>query len=557
MKRSFRLTDRRSDAARDVRDELQFYLDMRARELIEQGMAPDDARRAAVAAFGDVSGIEAELRALRIDRARERRRRDWWHGVTMDLVYALRTLRASPAFTAATLGTLALGIGATIAVFTVVNGVLLRPLPYREPARVAMVWLVGDETSGTSDELPLSSGFYLDLQRQARSFERLAAFRSWTYTLGDGDPEQLAGARVSPSLFDVLGVRPLMGRGFTGQEALPGGAKVALISYDLWQRRFGGDATIAGKQITLSGESFTVTGVMPRGFAFPRGAELPAGMQFGARTDLWTPLVFEAKDRANFGTLNLSAAGRLQPGVAPSQAAREAHAILQRFLKERNAKVRLDYHVLTLRDQAGAHVRRTLLVLMGAVALVLIVACANVTSLLLARTAAREREFALRTALGAGRGRLAQQLVTENGILATVGAALGVLLAVAGSRAMLALVPGGLPRSDDIAVDWRVLVVAASVAVVAATLFAFGTALSVRWAGLAATLQAAGARTTAGVARRLGRRLLVTAEVALSVMLLIGAALLTRTFVELQRVRRKPHARPHRYHRHLHHEQEC
>ena len=162
MKRSFRLTDRRSDAARDVRDELQFYLDMRARELIEQGMAPDDARRAAVAAFGDVPGIKAELRALRIDRARERRRRDWWHGVTMDFVYALRTLRASPGFTAATLGTLALGIGATIAVFTVVNGVLLRPLPYREPARVAMVWLVGDETSGTSDELPLSSGFYLD-----------------------------------------------------------------------------------------------------------------------------------------------------------------------------------------------------------------------------------------------------------------------------------------------------------------------------------------------------------------------------------------------------------
>src|SRR6185503_3531057 len=315
-KRTFRLSDSRPDPTRDVDDELAFHLEMRTREFIDQGMSPEEARQRAAASFGDVQSIRTDLRQDRADRNQERERRDWWQGARMDVQYAIRSLRKNPAFSLASIATLALGIGATLAVFTVVNGVLLRPLPYADPTRISMIWISSAEKDGTISNLPLTSGFYNDLEHDSRSFEQMAAFRAWGYTLGVGEEaEPVSGSRVSPSLFGVLGVRPLLGQTFGREAAVPGGPHEVVISYPLWQRRFGGDPGIVGKQVTMNQESFTVVGVMPPGFAFPRGAELPAPFQFGLRTDVWTPLVFDSTDLRNYGTMNLSAIGRVPRAV--------------------------------------------------------------------------------------------------------------------------------------------------------------------------------------------------------------------------------------------------
>jgi len=231
MKRTFRLSDSRPDARRDVGDEIRFHLDMRAQELIEQGVPAEDAWREARRQFGDVAAIEAECRDVRVERTRERGRREWLRGVVMDLRYALRSLRTSAGFTLAAVLTLGLGIGAAAAVFTVVDGVLLRPLPYADPSRLQMVWLYGSQAQGLGSELPLSSGFYLEARDAVKGLTPMAAFRSWPFVLGatgEGtEPEQVAGARAEPALFATLGVRPLLGRTFTTQEAVPGGPPVA------------------------------------------------------------------------------------------------------------------------------------------------------------------------------------------------------------------------------------------------------------------------------------------------------------------------------------------
>ena len=535
MKRFLRRTELRPDAPRDVSDEIRFHLEMRTQEFIEAGMSPDEARRAAAQAFGDVGSIGAELRASRGARARRLARRDRFHAFTQDLMFAARTLRKNTAFTIASLATLALGIGATTAVFTVVNGVLLRPLPYADPSRLEMVWL--RSRTGLGSQLPLSSGLYLDALPSATSFNGFAAFRSWPYTItSDGDAEQIPGSRVTPSFFPVIGIRPMLGRAIVDADAEPGAARVAVISHDLWQRRFGGSPAVLGRRLDLGNESFSIVGVMPRGFAFPRGAELPRGLQFGPRTEIWTALSFTEKDRKDFGTLALASVGRLKPNATGEQARRELSAGLQRFLKANAPKLDLDYQLLDLQQQAGDHVRRALLLLMGAVIFVLFIACANVTNLLVARTAARRREFAVRAALGAGRWRIGRQLVTENVLLAAGGTALGVMLSGGATRGMLALVPGSLPRADDIALDWRVAALAGGVAIVVGGVFGLVSTLQVRWSNLAGTLHDAGARATGGRARTFGRRSLVVAEVSLSLMLLIGASLLALSFVRLQRV---------------------
>src|SRR6478672_6219184 len=294
MKHTFRLSDTHPDARRDVSDEIRFHLDMRAQELIDQGVPRDEALREARRQFGDVAAIEAECRDERLARARERGRREWWRGITMDLRYALRSLRTNAGFTLAGVLTLGLGIGAAAAVFTVVDGVLLRSLPYKDPSRLAMVWIYSSMAQG-GGELPLSSGLYVEARDAVKGLTPIAAFRSWPFVLSgeeNAEPEQVAGARAEPTLFATLGVRPVMGRTFTPEEAQPGAPRVVVISYSLWQGRFGGARDIIGRMITLSGERYSIIGVMPRGFAFPRGAELPSGLQFGARTELWAPLTF-------------------------------------------------------------------------------------------------------------------------------------------------------------------------------------------------------------------------------------------------------------------------
>jgi putative ABC transport system permease protein len=528
----------RPDARTEVDDEVRFHIEMRTRELIEQGLPAADARAAAEARFGAVSAVEREM----LDSTRRRRQRtdrsESFLDFRQDVRYAARSLGNSPAFSAAAIATLALGVGATLAVFTVVNGVLLRPLPYKDPEGIEMIWIAGQNEQNETMDLPLTSGFFNDLRQAATTFESIAAFRSWPYALSDasgGDAEPVSGARVSPALFDVLGIRPQIGQPFTREHAVPGASNVAMISHDLWQRRFGG-GPVVGSQVMLSGQAHTITGIMPRGFAFPRGAELPAALQFGLRTDVWTPLVFDSTDLRNYGTMNLSAVGRRRAGASTEVVQSEASGIIKRFLAENAPNFKLDYRLRSLSDQAAGKVRKGLLIMLGAVTFVLLIACANVASLLVARVASRQRELAVRAALGAGRSRIARQLVTENLVLAVVGTALGVAVSYWATRGMFALVPGSMPRADDIGLDWRVLSVAAVVAITAGVTFGIAAAYSVSWSRLTGTI-ASGTRSTGGLSQRLGRRTLVAAEVALSLMLLIGAALLTRSFVELQNVR--------------------
>jgi putative ABC transport system permease protein len=534
MKRSFRFFD----SKRDVADEIGFHLEMRTREFIERGMPPEEARRAAAASFGDIAAIEAECRDERAMRAREHARRDLVQGMSLDLKVALRSLWRRPAFTAAAALTLTLGIGAAAAVFAIVSGVLLRPLPYRDPARLVMVWMGESGARGVSSQLPLSATLYLDVRREITAFPLSAAFRSWSYTVSEGaGPEQVPGVKATARLFATLGVRPAIGRDFTDADALPGAPHVAIISDAIWRRRWAGDPAILGKRVTLSGERFTVIGVAPVGFAFPRGAELPSGLQFPARTDVWTPLVFSDFDLQNRWTLNLAAVARLGEGVSPATADAQLAALAKRLDEQfMGGKGRVRLSEISLAEQAAAPVRRTLLILLGAVALVLVIACVNVANLLIARTSARQRELALRTALGAGGARLARQLVVENVLLTGLGAAGGVVIAALATRVMLALVPGQLPRADDIAIDWRVLVAAAVCALLAGMLFGIAAAAHARGAPLAPALSGGSARATAGLARTSGRRILVGAQIALSLVLLVGAGLLAASFVRLQRV---------------------
>jgi predicted permease len=519
----------------EVAEELRFHVEERARELIERGMDPERARELAEQRFGPVRPIEEAL----VDSTRRRRQREdraeKLMNLRKDLRYTVRSLLKNPGFAAAAVGTLALGVGAVLAVFTVVNGVLVRPLPYKDPERIAMIWTWMPEGYG----LPLSSGMFTRLSEQQTRFDAVAAFRAWPYGFsrpGSAESERVNGARVTPALFDVLGVRPLAGRTFTKNEAVPGGPNVAVISHDLWQRRFAGDRSVIGKQIALSGQTFMVIGVMPPGFAFPRGAELPAPLQFPLRTDLWTPLVFDSAEAIDFSTENLSAIGRVKGADArPAQA--EASAIMRRFLDANAPNLKIDLKLVSLADQAGKTIKGGLLLLLGAGVIVLLIASANVASLLVARISHRQRELAVRAAMGAGWGRIARQLVTENLVLSTLGCALAALIAFWMTKGMLALVPGSLPRADDIGLDWRVVAVAALVAIAAGVAFGIIVTASVRWPHLAQALHAGDTRAAGSVGQRYGRRVLVAAEVALSLVLLIGAALLTRSFIELQRVR--------------------
>lgn len=527
----------RNNPGRDVGDELAFHIDMRAAEFRAAGMSEEEARRAALAAFGDVPAMKDQLTTVRQADADDRRRQDRMQELSADLSFALRTFRKNPGFTGAALATLALGIGATIAVFTVLNGVLLRPLPYHAPSGIAMIWMSSEKPGSVGKQLPVSTGFYLNALETSRTLESMAAFRAWSYTItSNGDAEQVTGARVTPSMFTVLGAKPALGRTFTDADAEPGAPRVAIIGHALWQRRFGGQPSIVGQTIELGGESFAIVGVMPDGFTFPRGAELPPGLTFALRTELWTPLGFSARDRTAYGTLNMAAIGRLKPGATIAQARADLTGGLRALLERLNASgIDLQFQTLSMQDQAGGAVRRGLWLLMGAVAFVLFIACANVTNLLIGRTNARRRELSMRAALGAGRSRIARQLMTENVVLAAAGTAIGVVLSVWVTRAMLALVPGSLPRTDDVRIDWRVAVGALAIAIIAGSIFGVISTLQIRLGHLAATLREAGARTTSGT-RGLGRRGLVMIEVALSVILVIGSALLMASFSRLQDV---------------------
>jgi putative ABC transport system permease protein len=452
-----------------------------------------------------------------------------------DISYGARSLLKRPGFSAVAVLTLALGIGANTAIFSVVNATLLRPLPFKDPERVAMVWGFLQKMAQTTDKLPVSAPNFIELKKQNQSFSDMAAFRSWGWQMtGGGQPELLRGARVTSDFFKAVGANPILGRSFTAEEDLPSRAPVAVISHALWQRHFGGDQNVIGKTLTLTGQTVMVVGVMPAGFQFPGGANMIPGLQFARENDVWMPLAFTDEERSREGNLNLALIGRVKPGVSFSQAETELRTLEQNTAL---GKIGFTVNVLALHQQMVGKIRKLLLVLLATVAFVLLIACANIANLLLARATSRKKEIAIRAALGAGRIRLIRQLLTESLLLSLAGGALGLALAVWGNSLLISLIPKDIPRISEVGLDGRILVFTILVSFMTGIVFGLAPALQASKLDLNESLKDGLRGTTAGSRQNRLRSLLVVSEVALALVLLIGATLLIRSFVSLLEVK--------------------
>jgi putative ABC transport system permease protein len=440
-----------------------------------------------------------------------------------DIRYALRSLRKNPGFALVAVLTLALGIGANSAIFSVINGVLLHPLPFRDADRLAMVW-IDNQPLGIRQDIT-SYPTYQDWRDQNRVFSDMAAFRPHEVNLTGGfEPERIARTAVTATFFGVLGVEPVRGRGFTAEEEQEGNDRVAVLSHGLWQRRFGGDPGVIGTTVQMNEQEFSVVGIAPRGFGFP------------ANTELWIPLAPSEQVREARGVFWLYTIGRLQPGVTMEMAQTEMSGIAARIGQEYEVFSPFGVFVQPVRDYLVGDVRTALLVLLGAVAFLLLIASANVANLLLARASAREREIAVRTALGASRGRITAQLLTESVVLGLAGGALGLLFAVGGVRVLRALSPADLPRIELVQVDSTVLGFTFLIALLTGIAFGLVPSLQVSGNQLTETLREGG-RGMAGSHRgRRTRKALVVGEVALALVLLIGAGLLIQSFARLRSV---------------------
>jgi len=442
----------------------------------------------------------------------------------LDLNYAVRSLLRRPAFGTIVVLTLALGIGATTAIFSVVNGVLLRPLPLPEPER--LVRLSGEPTDGDREKVGTNSSYldFVDIRAASTSFTGLAAVRSWPVTLtgGGGEPLRLRATYATSDLWPMLRATPVLGRALLASDERADAPAVTVLSHALWQNQFGGDPAVLGKTLTLDGEPVTVVGVMR------------PGLRLTSDTQLWRPAV-PGRMEAERGTHNYTVIGRLKPGVTLAHAAAEVKAIARRLELQYPAdNAKRGAKLEPLQDSIVGEARPALLILLGGVALVLLIACTNLASLFLARNAAREREVAVRTALGAGRGRLLRQFLTESLLLTLAGGGAGLVVAWGGMRALLALVPGTLPRADEVALDLPVLLFLFTVSVLTGLAFGLLPLLQVRRSAASASVLRDGTRgATPGRSRRRIRQGLVAAEVALATVLVIGAALLVKSFWRL------------------------
>src|SRR5438876_297 len=446
-----------------------------------------------------------------------------------DLKFAFRQLLKNPGFTAVAVLTLALGIGANTAIFSVIYGVLLKPLPYRDPEQLIRVF----ESSLSQPKFPMSAGDFQDYRELNSTLASLALYTRQDLELSkDDQPELLAGLRITSGYFDVLGEQPMLGREFRREDEAPGNHHVVILSNGLWKRRFNGDPTIIGKKVSLTGEAFAVVGVMPPGVQHVSGDY--RSMAYGETVDFWWPVTLRPQD--NRGAHYLNAIGRLRPGVLPSQAAADLNVIASRLAREfpeTNQSFRIA--VESLHEEIVGRSRTTLLVLFGAVLLVLLIACVNVANLLLARASVREREMAVRAAVGGGRWRIARQLLTESLMLAAVSSATGVMLAKGAIDALSKFGPEQLPRLQAVSLDGRILLLTIALTLLTGVLFGLAPALQAGKANLNGLLKGGGRAGADGRQRRL-RDTLVVAEVALALVLLIGTGLLVRSFWRLQQI---------------------
>src|SRR5215813_1527322 len=515
---------RKDRIEQEMDDEMRFHLLMRTRENIERGMRPDEAEREARRRFGNVGRIK--------DLARDIKGGGFMETLLQDLRYGARMLMKSPGFTVVAVITLALGIGANTAIFSLVNAVLLRPLPYEQSDRLVMIW--DTNTERALDHEGPAPGNFLDWKTQNRVFDGMAAWIQTSRTLrSEHDAEQIQVAQVAGDFFQALCTGVTAGRTFSQADVAGAvynsangyvsGDRVAVISDGLWRRRFGADARIVGRMIQLDGQSWQVAAVMPPDFAIPN-----------KEVELWTPWDLTRMQNARDQRF-LHVIARLKPGVTLAQAQADldslAAASAQQYPK---ANKGWGVRLASLHDEIVGRARAALLVLMGAVACVLLIVCANIASLLLARASSRQREMAVRAALGASRLRVTGQLLTESVLFALAGGAVGVTLSFWTIKLLVLLQPGNLPRLDEVAIDARVLVFAFVITVATGIVCGLAPALQVAGTELATALKEGGSKgATVGLRQHRFRSLLVAFEIAVALVLLVGEGLLTRSFVRI------------------------
>jgi len=507
---------------RELDKELAFHLAQQVEENIARGLPPREARDAAQRALGGVAQIEEECRDMR--------RTNFIETLAADLRYAVRSLRKTPTFTAIIVLTLALSIGANSAIFSVIQGVLLRPLPYPRADRLVRIYFKSDG----QPKFPLNPNDFVDFRKRNRAFENLAAMTRHDVQLsGFGEPVVLSGFLVSAGYFHMLGIAPARGRDFSAEDELHGRGRSAIVSDRLWRTRFSADPAILGRTIMVDEVPFSVVGVMPPGVHHPGNTYHE--VTEGETVDIWCPFDFgeNTKDR---GSHYMDAFGRLKPGVSPQQATADLSAVLaQMVATEQPNEKGWRIYTLPLFQETVGRTRDMLLVLLGAVGLLLLIACVNAANLLLARASVRVREIAVRSALGAARSRIVRQLLTESMVIALAGAALGTLFAFAGVRALVACLPAGFPRAAEIHLDFGVFGFTLAVAVLTGLLFGLAPALTASRADLQHSLREGGRGSTAGGHHVSLRNGLVVGESALACVLLIGAGLLLHSFVNLLR----------------------
>jgi putative ABC transport system permease protein len=509
-----------SDLDADVSDEFKFHLETEIDDLVARGMTPADARADALRRFGDVAYYREYCRRADARRTARERRANTFDVLTQDVRYSLRSLLRQPGFTAVAVLTLGLGIGANTAIFSVLNGVILSPLPYKDPNRLVLLW----ESMRDAPQIMVSYPDYVDWRARTRSFEDIAIYNGYDSfnATGHGDAERIRGGLGSGNLFSVLGVQAARGRVFGPADDRPDAPPVAVITDKLWRNRYSGDPSTVGRQVMLDGVSYTIVGVLPPTMTL-------AGSQIWLPLGRFTHLPRFAREN-HPGLLGL---GRLKPGVTLEQMRADLTAVMNQLGREHEETENIGAGGTYLNDIIVGQIKPALLMLAGAVGLVLLVACANVANLLLGRAAARHKEFGLRVAIGAGRGRLIRQLLTESTVLALGGGALGVALAWAGVKLLLALQPSNVPRLSFISVSAPVFLFAMAISVLTGVLFGLVPALQATRSDPINALKEGSRASSGGRARMRARATLTVAEVGLALMLLVGAGLMLRSFVNL------------------------
>jgi predicted permease len=511
---------------REIEEEVRVHIQNRADDLQRRGLTRDEAQRGAQIEFGSRERFKEEIRETRAGYQMEH--------LVADTRFGVRMLRKAPGFAAIAVLTLALGIGATTAVFSVVHTILIKPLPYAAPDRIVMVWWNAPISLQQVDEFPWSPREFNFFSKSLKTVESLGAFKSDFFNISSlNEPFRTDGLRATEGFFSSLGIAPELGRGFASDEYKPGHEHEVLLSDHLWRERFGGDSDIVGHTVDMNGESYSVVGVMPQGFTFPHAEEMPADMSFASKVDLWVPLSIPTEYPIG-GPNELAVVARMVSGVTPKEVEAEIRVAAAQMEKEfAGMKGWLNPNVVPLTRQVVGDARRPLFLLLAAVAVVLVIASANVASLLLTRSLGRRHELTLRAALGAGRARLIRQLLTESLLLAGMGGCGGIVVAELGIRAARIFGPTNIPRLAEVHLDAMVLVFAIGVSIATGICFGLMPALLTSRASLAQSLNE-GRRQTAGSAVRPRMRdAILVLQVALALVLVISAGLLVRTLYRM------------------------